>query len=92
MNLEKAIEMGEYDPDNLSIYPEWLELSKHLQWSMIRKAIGNRRKFLRVQWAEVSNQPDFSQKSYLIPVLRGIEKQLDELQIDEERLQVLYLS
>lgn len=92
MSLEKAIELGEYDPDNLIIYPEWHTLSKHLQWTYISKGIDNRRKLLRVHWARVANSPNYSQKPQLQQALRGIEKQLDELQMDEEKLSIEYLS
>lgn len=92
MTLEKAVEMGEYDPDNLMVFPEWHQLSKHLQWAYISKGIENRRKFLRVQWARIANAPDYSQKPHLQSTLRGIEKQTNDLQLDEERLSSEYLA
>lgn len=92
MTLDRAVEMGEYDPDFLATFPEWYELSKHMQWHMIRKALENRRRFLVVQWSELANQPDYSQKPHLKQAQKGVERQLDELQIDEERLQVEFLA
>lgn len=90
ITLEKAIDMGEYDPDFLATFPEWLSLSRHVQWVMIRQGLKNRTVQLRVNWAEVVNQPDFSKKPYLKVALRNIEGQLKKLQTDEEKLQVEY--
>lgn len=90
ITLEKAIDMGEYDPDFLATFPEWLSLSRHVQWVMIREGLKNRTRQLRVNWAEVVNQPDFSKKPYLKVALRNIEDQLKKLQTDEEKLQVEY--
>ncbi len=88
--LGKAIDMGEYNPDYLATFPEWFSLSRHVQWVMIRQGLKNRTVQLRVHWAEVVNQPDFSKKPYLKIALKNIEDQLKKLQSDEERLQVEY--
>ena len=90
MTLQKAVDLGEYDPEYLAIFPEWNQLSRHIQWQMIRQALHNRRKQLMVQWAEVANQPDLSKKPHLAVALKNIQKQLDHLQTDEEELQVEY--
>lgn len=90
MTLQKAIDMGEYNPDFLATFPEWLPLSRHIQWEMIRQGLRNRTRQLRIHWAEMSNQPDFSKKPYLRKAMENIETQLKELQDDEERLQVEY--
>lgn len=90
MTLQKAVDLGEYDPSYLAIFPEWNALSRHVQWQMIRQALRNRRKQLMVQWAEVANQPDLSKKPHLAVALKNIQKQLDRLQTDEENLQVEY--
>ena len=90
MTLQKAIDMGEYDPDFLATFPEWLGLSRHIQWEMIRQGLRNRRRQLRVHWAELANQPDFSKKPHLATAMRNIERQISELGIDEEKLQVEY--
>ncbi len=90
MTLQKAIDMGEYNPDFLATFPEWHQLSRHIQWEMIRDGLQNRRRQLRIHWAEIANQPDFSKKPQLHKALKNIEKQLDELQTDEERLQIEY--
>ena|SRR3989338_4816550 len=90
MTLQKAIDLGEYDPDFLATFPQWHSLSRHIQWEMIREGLKNRTRQLRVHWAEMVNQPDFSKKPYLAMALKNIEKQLKELQHDEEKLQVEY--
>lgn len=90
MTLQKAVDMGEYDPDFLATFPEWHQLSRHLQWVMIREGLKVRTGQLRVHWAEMVNQPDFSKKPYLALALKNIEKQLEGLQYDEEKLQVEY--
>lgn len=90
MTLQKAVDMGEYDPDFLATFPEWLELSRHIQCEMVRQALRNRRRQLRVHWAELANQPDFSKKPHLRQAMKNIEIQLNGLQADEERLQIEY--
>ena len=90
MTLQKAVDLGEYDPDYLSIFPEWGQLSRHVQWQMVREALHNRRKQLMVQWAEVANQPDLSKKPHLALAMKNIQKHLDHLQGEEEKLQVEY--
>lgn len=90
ITLQKAIDMGEYDPEYLATFPEWYELSRHFQWQIIREALKNRTRQLRIQWAEVVNQPDFSKKPNLKIALKNIEKQLAIVQTDEENLQVEY--
>lgn len=88
ITLQKAIDMGEYDPKYLSTFPDWFKLSRIMQWQMVSQAIKNRRRFLQLQWAEINNQLDFSQKPYLKEALKNIEKQLKVLRIDEEKYQV----
>ena len=90
MTLQKAVDLGEYDPDFLSTFPEWHQLSRHIQWEMIRSGLKNRTRQLRIHWAEISNQPDFSKKPHLAMAMKNIQKQLEELQVNEEKLQVEY--
>jgi hypothetical protein len=45
---------------------------------------------LQVQWAEINNQIDFSQKPHLKLALKNIEKQTTDLTKDEEKYQVEY--
>ena len=90
MTLQKAIEMGEYKPDYLATFPEWLTLSKHIQFQYIRTAIENRRRHLITQYAEINNILDFSKKPHLNEALRNIEKQLHKVEEDREELFVEY--
>lgn len=92
MSLQRAVDLGEYDPEYLSQFPEWSSLTPHLQWQLIHQAIKNRRTSLMVNWAEVANHPNFSQKPELKKIHKDIEKTLQQLQKDEENLQSYYLS
>ena len=88
--LEKAIDLGEWQPQVLAKYPEWNSLSKHARYQLIRQGMKNHRTHLRMQWAEISNQPNFSQKPHLKPALKKIEKALKELTVEEEMIQIEY--
>ena len=90
LNLEKAIEFGEYDPQFLAGFPEWHELDRHAQFRLINQAIDNRRKHLLSQWADVSNVLDFRNKPHLNEALKNIEAQWKKVEIDRERLLVEY--
>jgi len=90
MTLQKAIEMGEYDPGYLSTFPEWLTFSRHIQFQYIREALDNRNKHLISQWAEINNILDFHLKPYLQDALRNIEKQMKKLDMDREKLYLEY--
>lgn len=90
MSLQKAVEMGEYNPEYLSTFPEWQELTSHVQFQYIKTAIDNRRKQMIMQYAEINNMLDFSLKPHLTEALHNIEKQLKMLELDRERLFVEY--
>lgn len=90
ITLQKAVEMGEYDPQKLSTYAQWHKLSRHIQFQLIRQALDNRFRILLQQWAAIANVPDFSKKPHLNEVLRNIERQQDILQHDKERLYIEY--
>src|SRR6185369_13519677 len=90
MTLSQAIEMGEYNPEYLSTFPEWHQLSKHTQFQYIRMATDNRRKQLLMQWAEVNNMLDFRLKPELKETLKNIEAQMKKLTKDREQLYVEY--
>lgn len=90
LTLQKAIEFGEYDPQFLSGFREWHELTRHSQFQLIREALENRRKHLLTQWAEISNALNFSKKPYLQEALRNIEAQWKKLAEDKERLFLEY--
>lgn len=90
MTLQKAIDLGEYDPNYLGQFPEWHTLSRHVQFEFIRKALENRNRQLIVQWAEITNILDFRLKPHLKDALYNIEDQLEKLKADKERLYVDY--
>jgi len=90
LTLQKAVDMGEYRVDYLSIFPEWLQLSRIMQWNLIRQAFKNRRRFLRVQYAEIINQLDYSKKPYLAEAAQNVHNQIREMTNDEEKYQVEY--
>ncbi|HVZ58920.1 MAG TPA: hypothetical protein VG935_04180 [Patescibacteria group bacterium] len=90
LTLQKAIELGEYDPEYLGQFPEWHTLTRHIQFEYIRTALDNRNKQLIRQWAEITNVLDFSQKPHLKEALHNIEAQLEKLKQDKEDLYVKY--
>lgn len=90
LTLQEVIEFGEYDPNYLQNFPEWHNLTPHIQWQMIRKALDIRRKQLLTHWAELNNALDFSKKPHLKQALKNIEQQLEKLRDDKERLYVQY--
>ena len=90
MTLQKAVDMGEYEPEYLATFPEWHTLSKHVQFQFVKQGLDNRRRQLWLQWAEVNNTPDFRLKPHLIVALKNIEKQIKKLDDDWERLFVSF--
>lgn len=90
MSLQKAVELGEYDPEFLSGFPEWHSLSPHAQLQYIRQALDNRERQLVVQWAEISNVIDFSKKPHLDEALKNIESQRKKVNTDREKLYIEY--
>ncbi len=86
LTLQKAIELGEYQPEFLSKYPEFQKLSKHAQFQLIRQAIDNRERQLISHWAEINNVLDFSKKPELQEPLKNLEMQRKLLMADKERL------
>ncbi|NMB57486.1 hypothetical protein GYA19_06165 [Candidatus Beckwithbacteria bacterium] len=90
INLKKYIEMGEYEPQVLSQFEEFNKLSPHLQWELVRQAIKNRWVILQLRWADTANQLDYSKKPHLKETQKGIQRQMKQLQLDEERLDLYY--
>ena|SRR3989344_1243298 len=90
MTLEKAIEMGEYDPEFLATFPEWHGLTRHIQFQYIRRALDNREHHLITQWAEIVNILDFRLKPHLKIALENIQQQQKILHKDRERLYLEY--
>lgn len=86
ITLQKAVDLGEYEPEYLATFPEWHTLSKHVQFQFVKQGLDNRRRQLWLQWAEVNNAPDFRLKPYLAETLKKIEEHIKKLDLDWERL------
>jgi hypothetical protein len=90
ISFKESIDLGKYEVEYLSQYKEWQELDRHLQFQYISQAIINKRRQLRLQWAQLANQPNFSKKPYLAGAQKKVEKALRDLDINEELLMVEY--
>lgn len=91
MTFEEAIKMGEYKPEYLSQFPEWKQMSHHVQWEYISKAIANRKTQLMRKWSEAINFMDQSE----IPDLKkkiadSVFEQIRVLGEEKERLYYEY--
>ncbi|GAB4218644.1 MAG: hypothetical protein Fur009_0420 [Candidatus Microgenomates bacterium] len=89
-NLKDAVNLGEYDPEYLKNFPEWHDLSAYIQWQLIRRALDIRRKQLLTHWAELNNTLELSKKPHVQQAMKNVEKQLQKLMEDQERLYVEY--
>ncbi|MBP7876130.1 hypothetical protein KA012_04010 [Candidatus Woesebacteria bacterium] len=90
LSFAESIELGKYDQEYLSQYQEWRELDRQLKFQFISKAIKKRRLQLRLQWANLANQPNFSKKPHLLDAQKKVEQALSDLEKDEEVLMVEY--
>lgn len=88
LTLQKAIELGEYEPQVLAKFDEWHKLSIHAQFQLVRKGLDNREYQIVSEWAEVNNVLDFSKKPELQSVLRNLEAQRKQILRDRERLYI----
>ncbi|MCX7928740.1 MAG: hypothetical protein N2558_03590 [Patescibacteria group bacterium] len=92
ITLRQAIEYGEYDVTYLSTFPEWHELPKHMQFEYLNEAMDNRRKQLLQHWAYINRTSNWSVRDDLKEISAGIEKQLDELERDRQKIMAEYLK
>jgi len=90
MTFDKAIELGEYQPEYLAGFPEWHELSRHVQFQYVKKALENRHKQLVQQYAELSNVLDYRNKPSVKDALKNIDKRIHDLLEEKERLFIEY--
>ena len=90
MTLQKAVDMGEYNPEYLSTFSEWHTLSTHVQLNYIRQGMDNRRAQLLTQWAEMDRAVDHRLKPELQAAQNNIWKQLEKLESDRERIYFEY--
>jgi hypothetical protein len=88
--LEKAVLLGEYNVKVLNQFPEFKILSRHAQFQLIDEALHNKEKHLWKQWADINNQLNFSKKPYLAEGLLNVQKQIDALHDDMEKLLIEY--
>ena len=86
LTLEKAIELGEYDPKFLANFPEWHTLSRHIQFQYIKTALENRHHQLLGQYAELHNVLDLRNKPEVWEAIKNMEKQLHHILEEKERL------
>ena len=92
LSFKEKIELGEYDPEILSLYPEWKTMSPHVQLQYIRAAMDNRRKQLLMQWAELDRSIDARLKPQLETAKKNIERHLKKIEDDRERYYLEYTS
>lgn len=90
INLMQAIDFGEYDPKSLENFAGWHDLSIHIQWQLIRKALDIRHRQLMTQYAELNNVLDFSKKPDVIKACKNVERLLKKLASDKEQLYIKY--
>jgi hypothetical protein len=88
--LRQAIEYGEYDIEYLSTFPEWHTLSRHIQFEYLCEALENRRKQLLQHWAIINRTSNWSTRDDLKEASKNIEKQLDQVERDRERIMIEY--
>lgn len=86
MTLEQIIELGEYEPEILAKYPEWGKLSNYARFQIITNGLENRRKQLFKKWSEVVNFIGDSPLSDRQETKANLERQLQTLRADKERL------
>ncbi len=90
LTFKELIELGKYEEEYLSQYSEWGTFDRHIKFQFISQAIKNRRRQIRIQWANLANQLNFSKKPHLADAQKKVEKALKDLDEDEERLMVEY--
>lgn len=90
LTLDKAIEMGEYDPEYLAGFPEWHQYTRQMQFELIKKALAHRRRQLLQQWSEINRSNDFRLKPHLQEASASLHRQLEVVRMDKEKLYAKY--
>lgn len=90
ITLQKAVDLGEYDPKFLATFAEWHTLSRYVQFQFIKTAIENRRKQLLMQYAEMSNILDLSLKPEMREAMKSVHDQLKKVEEDREKILIEY--
>ena len=86
MTLQKAVELGEYEPHYLARFPDWSLLSRHVQSQLIRKGLENRWYQLMRKWSDLANVDFYSMKPHLGTAQKKVEEEIKNLEADRERL------
>lgn len=86
LSLKDVIALGEFEPKVLAKYSEWEKLSNYARFELIRQGLENRRKQLFKKWSEVVNFIGDSPTSDRQETKENIERQLQDLRADKERL------
>jgi hypothetical protein len=90
ITLDKAIELGEYDPNYLATFPEWQEFSRHIQFEYIKKGLQNRRRQIIMQYSELNNVLDLRNKPQVKEAIKNVEKRLQQFTEEREKLFIEY--
>lgn len=86
MDLDKAIELGEFHPEKLRKFPEFRGLSKHAQLQLVKKAMENCHKQLIVHYADVNNLLDSSRKPEVQKALDRVFKKIQGFEREKEKI------
>lgn len=86
LTLQKAIDLGEYDPEYLSRFPEWHEFSRHAQFQLIKRAIENRDAQIWRHYAELNNVLDLRLKPEIKPAMDKLVEEHKKLMGEKEKL------
>jgi hypothetical protein len=90
MTLQKAVELGEYDPKFLATLPEWHTLSRHIQFQFIKTAAENRRKQLLSQFADLNNVLDYRLKPEIKEAAASVLERVKQVEYDLEKFLIEY--
>ncbi len=86
LTLSEVIELGEYEPEVLAKYPEWEKLSNYARFQLITRGLETRRRQLFKKWSEVVNFIGDFPSASREETKTNLERQLQQLRADKERL------
>jgi hypothetical protein len=90
LTLQKAVDFGTYEPEELSVFAEWHKLPRPAQYQLIKKALDNRLYHLIQQYSELNNALDFRNKPHLQEAQAKVMEQRQKVLADKERLMIEY--
>ncbi len=90
LTLQKAIDLGQFDPEYLSRFPEWHELPRTAQFELVKKAIENRDAQIWRHYAELNNVLDLRLKPQMKPAMDKLVEEHKKLMDEKEKLFVKY--